>query len=195
MVIKSIYFSDKEILEAINILYLNGAGLELDPTFSRGVIYKGLSEPTMKFDLEPQRLDIYEADCQQLPLDDKTVNSIMFDPPFMFGVHGKTLQYKMTKRFTMFTSFEELRAMYQNSLKEFYRILKPKGYLIFKCQDYTDSKTTMTHCLIYNWAIAAGFYAEDIFILIPKGGRIYNSNLRQRHSRKFHCYYWVFRKV
>lgn len=51
----------------------------------------------------------------------------------------------------------------------------------------------MTHCLVYNWAITFGFQAEDIFILLAKQ-RIYNPNLKQRHSRKFHSYFWIFKK-
>ena len=99
----------------------------------------------------------------------------------------------MAKRFTIFKDFDELKNMYFNSLKEFYRILKKRGIVIFKCQDYTDSKTTMTHCHVFNWAEQNGFYAKDVFILFSKN-RIFNPNVEQRHSRKFHSYYWVFQK-
>jgi len=34
-----------------------------------------------------------------------------------------------------FESFKELQEMYSSSLKEFYRILKQNGIVIFKCQD------------------------------------------------------------
>jgi len=117
----------------------------------------------------------------------------MFDPPFCFGTHGKTKNNISAKRFTMFDTFYELCIMYQDSLKEFYRILKKKGILVFKCQDYTDSKTTMTHCLVYNWAVEFGFYVKDLFILINEN-RIWNPKLKQRHARKCHSYYFVFEK-
>jgi len=117
----------------------------------------------------------------------------MFDPPFCFGVHGKTLQNISAKRFTMFGSFQDLVTMYQDSLREFYRILKKGGVLVFKCQDYTDSKTTMTHCLVWQWAETMGFYAKDLFVLINER-RIWNPALRQIHSRKCHSYFWIFVK-
>jgi len=194
--ISSVQDSDKTILESISHMCLDGKAFELDPCFSLGKFYKGMKEPVYKFDKYPQRDDVIELDLikNNLPFQDNSVASIVFDPPFMFGIHGKTEQNVMTKRFTMFKDLKELENMYKSSLKEFYRILTKKGILAFKCQDYTDSKTTLTHCLIFNWATELGFYAKDLFILNRKGGSIYNPNLKQRHARKVHCYWLVFQK-
>lgn len=191
-IIKSISYSQDEILNWIIQLYCPD-GFDLDPTYSKGVFYKNVPEPKLKFDLQPQIENVQKANCTNLPLDDCSINSIVFDPPFMFGAHGQTKNNIMTKRFTMFNTFAQLCIMYQDSLREFYRLLKPKGILVFKCQDYTDSKTTITHCLVYNWAYTIGFKAEDIFIRLTKG-RIYNPKLKQRHARKFHSYFWVLKK-
>ena len=112
----------------------------------------------------------------------------------MFGTHGQTKNNAMNKRFTMFDNWVNLEKMYRESLIELHRVLKRKGILAFKCQDYTDSKSTMTHCYVWDWAQEVGFYAKDLFILHWQGGRIYNPNLKQRHARKFHSYFWVFQK-
>jgi hypothetical protein len=191
--VKSVGHSDTEILQNIQQLYAPN-GFDLDPTYSKGIFYKDISEPRLKYDLKPQIEGVEQADCRCLPLESGLIENIVFDPPFMFGTHGQTKNNRMNQRFTMFDSFSDLCSMYQDSLKEFYRILTKKGYLFFKCQDYTDSKTTITHCLVYNWATQIGFYAKDIFILVASGGRIYNPNLQQRHARKFHSYWWAFRK-
>ena len=119
---------------------------------------------------------------------------MILDPPFMFGKHGQTVNNVVNKRYTMFDTFEELESCYKGILSEAYRVLKKKGLLIFKCQDYTDSKTTMTHCMVYEWAKELGFYAKDIAILNLPISKIYNGNLVQRHLRKTHCYFWVFIK-
>ena len=195
MVIKSIVYSDKELLEHISGLYLDGEWIELDPTYSKGNFYKGTQEPRLKYDIAPQIDGVEQSDCRDLLIPNHSIKSIMFDPPFMFGTHGQTKNNQMNKRFTMFDSWAELIEMYQSSLKSFYRILKNGGYLIFKCQDYTDSKSTMTHCYVHDWAKDVGFYPQDLFILVWQGGRIYNPNLTQRHARKFHCYYWVFKAM
>lgn len=88
----------------------------------------------------------------------------------------------------------ELKECYIGILTEAYRLLKKNGLLIFKCQDYTDGKTTMTHCLVWMWAVKCGFYAKDIAILNLPIAKVYNGSLRQRHLRKSHCYYWIFTK-
>lgn len=194
-VIKSIQTSDQDILMAIRQLYLNGKNFDLDPCFSTGIFYKGIEEPKYKLDKEPQRDDVSANDILAgLPYISNTLNGIVFDPPFMFGKHGGWKNSVMNKRFTMFDKWKDLELMYKTALYEFHRVLKKKGIVAFKCQDYTDSKTTLTHCFVHNWATEQGFKAEDLFIKIHTGGRIWNKKLTQRHARKFHCYWYVFKK-
>jgi len=191
--VKSVSDSQDEILQWIMQLYAPN-GFDLDPTYSKGVFYKNIPEPRWKSDLTPQIKGVKQADCKNLPMADNSISSIVFDPPFIFGHHGGLGTKAMEQRFGSFYDFSELKSMYQESLKEFWRILKKGGYLFFKCQDLTDRKTTMTHCLIYQWAIEIGFYAADLFILTAKQRIIYKPNSIQRHARKFHSYWWVFRK-
>ena len=191
-VIKSVSFSQHEIIKDILHLHCNGNPIDCDATYSIGNFYKkGLERPKYKFDINPQIKGVVKASSTNMPLEDNSINVMMFDPPFMFGKHGKTDENIMNKRFSMYDKWEDLEYHYKNSLKEFNRVLDKKGILIFKCQDYTDSKTTMTHSMVYNWATDLGFYAKDLFILFSKGA-IANKNLTQRHARKYHSYFWVF---
>jgi hypothetical protein len=194
--ISSVLYSDRDILIAIKKLYLDGEDFDLDPCFSKGKMYEDLPLPKIKMDKTPQNPNVIKNDIVEngIPLENESIRCVIFDPPFMFGKHGKTDQNEMTKRFTMFDSWEDLEKMYKKSLSEFYRILKKGGIVAFKCQDYTDNVTTLTHCFVHNWALEIGFRAEDIFIKVHKGGRIWNSKLKQKHSRKFHTYWLVFRK-
>ena len=194
-VIKSIQNSDRDVLFAIKKLYLDGENYDLDPCYSTGKFYEDLERPIIKMDKTPQNIEIVENDILNgIPLKNKYVKSIVFDPPFMFGTHGQTKNNIMTKRFTMFDNWKQLKDMYKKSLSEFYRILIKGGIVAFKCQDYTDSKTTLTHCYVHNWAIEQGFKVEDLFIMAFKGGRIWNSNLVQRHARKYHSYWIILKK-
>lgn len=199
--VKSVYNNDQEIIKAILDLHIKDDRFDIDPCFSSGKFYKGLNEPRLKFDIKPQRDDVIQLDVKDLEYyrfdewkENRGFKSIIFDPPFMFGTHGQTKNNIMNKRFSMFDSFDELKQMYQNALYSFYSILDKGGVVAFKCQDYTDSKTTMTHCLVWQWAIEAGFYPKDIFIMATNNGRIYNPNLNQKHARKFHSYWWIFQK-
>lgn len=194
-VIKSIQNSDRDILVSIKTMFLNGQNFDLDPCYSSGKFYEDLERPLKKMDKTPQSSDVLRNDIMQgIPLISDSVKSIVFDPPFMFGTHGQTKNNIMTKRFTMFDTWGELESMYKKSLQEFYRILVNGGIVAFKCQDYTDSRTTLTHCFVYNWAIETGFKIEDLFIMAFKGGRVWNSNLTQKHARKYHSYWLVLRK-
>ena len=194
-VISSVVYSDKESIESILTLHSKSGIIDLDPCYSVGNFYNktGIDPPMLKFDITPQSVGVIQADVRNIPIQSKSVETIVFDPPFMFGTHGQTKNNIMNKRFTMFDKFEELQSVYMGALKEFQRVLKKGGIVAFKCQDYTDSKTTMTHCLVHNWAVESGLYPKDLFILIS-GHRIFNPNLNQKHARKFHSYWWVFQK-
>jgi len=192
---KSVFNNEQELLKAIISLHLNGKDIELDPMFNHGAFYKdGVNKPKYTFDIAPNPLyHTNYGDAKNLFFRNNDIESMILDPPFMFGIHGKTLENTCVKRYTMYDSLKTLEFEYKQILIESYRILKPDGILIFKCQDYTDSKTTMTHCLVYNWAVDLGFYAKDLAIL-NKEHKIFNGNTKQRHLRKTHTYFWVFQK-
>jgi len=181
-------------------LHTNGK-IDVDPTYSKGVFYKSIPPPTYKFDIAPQTEDVVKADCRSLPLGNESVDSVMFDPPFL-ATTGKSLcreddNNKMAKRFGVYPSESALHKMYVDSMQEFYRILKPNGILIFKCQDKVSSgKQYFSHCFVYDSAIQIGFYAKDLFILLAKRRMTPEWQLRnQKNARKFHSYFWVFQKT
>jgi len=191
---KSVFENEQDLLQALIDLHLGGQDIELDPMYFKGNFYKnGINDPKYKFDLTPRVLGVEQADAQDLPLPDNSIERMILDPPFMFGNHGKQAQFYSSKTHTIFKNFDELYECYEGIIKEANRVLKKKGILIFKCQDYTDSKTTMTHVHAYHLATLAGFYAKDIAILV-KPNKVYNGNTTQRHLRKIHTYFWVFRK-
>jgi len=192
-VISSIGFDEQEIIRDILYLHGNGKYIDCDPTFSIGNFYKnGLPKPSHRFDKYPQSKDVIEATADNLPLEDESCNIIMFDPPFVINGDLKETGV-ITKRFTSFKHWNELRDMYSASLKEFARVLKKGGLVIFKCQDIVSSgKNHFSHCWIMNEAIRLGFYPKDLFLLLAKN-RI-NDGREQQHARKYHSYYWVFEK-
>ena len=189
---KSVFENEQELLKSIIDIHLEGKDIELDPMYFKGNFYKGgIKQPKKCFDLNPKGLFCKKGDARELPFKDESINNMILDPPFMFGIHGKTKDYYSSRTHTIIKNLIELKELYQTILKEAKRLLKKKGILIFKCQDYTDSKTTMTHCLVYQWAKKLGFYPKDLAILV-KPNKVYNGNTTQRHLRKIHTYFWVF---
>lgn len=191
---KSVFDDEQMLLASLIDIHNESRAIDCDPMFFKGNFYKdGINIPEYCFDLNPQEKWIKQADATNLPLENSSLKSIILDPPFLFGIHGKAKEYYSSRTHTIFNDFQELENCYKGILKEAHRVLNKKGVLFFKCQDYTDSKTTMTHCLVYNWALTQGFYVKDLAILV-KPNKITNPNTKQRHLRKIHTYFWVFIK-
>ncbi len=200
--IKSISYNQFEIIENIIKLHVPQGYIDCDPTYSKGNFYKNnnIIKPKYKYDILPQLDEVEKADARNLPLNDNSLNCIMFDPPFL-ATTGKSLNKDddsniINKRFGVYPNEKSLHNFYVEAMKEFYRILKPKGILIFKCQDkISSSKQYMSHCFIYENAIEIGFYPKDLFVLLAKNRLVADWQLRnQKHARKFHSYFWVFEK-
>lgn len=131
---------------------------------------------------------------------------IDLDPTYSKGVfyknnniqrigNGNEKSNIITNRFSSFYPVTNLFSFYDESLKEFYRILKNNGVLIFKCQDTVSGGINyMSHIYIHNMASNIGFYPKDLFILEAKNRLISGKVKNQNHARKFHSYFWVFEK-
>lgn len=198
--IKSVSYDEQEIIQWILQLHCK-TQIELDPTYSKGNFYKGnFDQPIYKFDLYPQVDGVIEANAENLPLENESINTIMFDPPFL-ATKGKSLiidngSNKINKRFGVYPTEKELHQFYLNALSEFYRILKNNGILIFKCQDKVSSgKQYFSHKFIMDEAEKIGYYCKDMFILLAKNRLVAEWQLKnQKNARKFHSYFLVFEK-
>lgn len=199
--IKSVSYNQQEILNNIITLYCPN-GIEVDCCYSKGVFYKNgvVAEPKYKFDINPQTQDTQKCDCRELPFEDNSVDSIIFDPPFL-ATTGKSLKSSdanniINKRFGVYESEQKLYDFYKEAIVEFKRVLKPNGILIVKSQDKVSSgKQYITHNYIINECRNNGLLCEDIFILIAKNRIVADWQLKnQQHARKFHSYFMVFRK-
>lgn len=198
--IKSISYDEQEIIQWILQLHCK-TQIELDPTYSKGNFYKGnFDQPIYKFDLYPQVDGVIEANAENLPLENESINTIMFDPPFL-ATKGESLiidngSNKINKRFGVYPTEKELHQFYLNALSEFYRILKNNGILIFKCQDKVSSgKQYFSHKFIMDEAEKIGYYCKDMFILLAKNRLVAEWQLKnQKNARKFHSYFLVFEK-
>lgn len=193
----SVSYDQDEILRAISILHNDGKPFECDPTYSQGNFYRNFPQPRLKFDMFPQSPEVQQADCRALPLQNGSVQSIMFDPPFVMSgdAHKENPTGKIATRFTSFANFDELVGLYVPALKEFYRVLELGGLLVFKCQDSVcGGRQYLTHANVISWAQERGFYVKDLFILVSPNLLMDNRWKNQHHARKAHSYFLVFIK-
>lgn len=200
--IKSISYYQDDIIDNILTLYVPSHQIDCDPTYSKGLFYKHtrIKQPIYKFDIKPQTPDTVMADARDLPLPDESLGCIMFDPPFL-ATTGKSLISKednnlLNRRFGVLSNEQQLFEFYNDCMKEFYRILKPDGILIFKCQDkVSSSKQYLSHVAIIQEAIQLGYYPIDLFVLLAKSRLTAQWQMKnQKHARKFHSYFLVFKK-
>jgi hypothetical protein len=200
--VKSVYNTNFEAITNIMKLY----GIEqfdLDCTYSKGAFWKDLPQPKFKSDIYPVNESVVRASSENLPFDDNSMKSIMYDPPFLItstkthktNKEGSSI---ITKRFEGYSNFNELKSNYFKSLKELYRICDEDGYVVFKMMDtVSGGKNHFTHVMVMNMAQHIGFYPKDLFILTASN-RINSFGskwLKQMHSRKYHSYYFVFQKT
>lgn len=203
-IIRSINFSQEEIINDILALHSSNNQIDLDVTYSKGVFYKNgvVNQPTYKTDLYPQTEDTIQSSSTDLPFEDNVFETVMFDPPFVIA--GKTYKENedanssiIAKRFSAYENYTELKHHYSATLKELYRVLKNKGIVIMKLQNTISSgKQHMTHYFTVNEALRHGFYVKDEFVLLSKskitsfGGRWKT----QQHAMKYHSFFLVLQK-
>jgi len=194
-VVPSYSFSQEIIITNIMKLY-DIDRFYIDVCYSKGNFYKhDIPEPVFKYDIEPKTKDTIKCDSRKLPHENDSAKSIMFDPPFL-TVFQKKGESVIKDRFGFYNTLEELYSMYCDSLSEFYRVLKPGGIVVFKCMDFVCSgKQNWSHVHVFNMASIIGFYPLDFFICLSKTVML-NKSLKftQRHARKYHSYFWVFKK-
>jgi tRNA G10 N-methylase Trm11 len=176
-------------------LHNNGENFDVDPTYSTGRFWQGLTPPALKFDIVPQAEGVVQASADSLPLESESVGSIMFDPPFVIRESGKSHTGKIANRFSAFRTIKDLWTFYDCALEEFWRILRWGGIVAFKCQDtITGGEQYMSHYEIMKKAEALGFHCKDVLILHNPQVLFSPNMAKQQHARKTHSYYLVFEK-
>lgn len=199
--VTSVSYDQTQILLDILQLHVPEHRIDCDATFSKGSFYKDgrIAVPQYRFDISPQAESVVEADSRHLPLESESIGCMVFDPPFL-ATKGKSLKENegniIARRFGVYPNEQSLHQFYVDSLREAYRVLKPRGILIFKCQDKVSSgKQYMSHVFIEQEAIKIGFYPKDLFVLLARSRLVAEWQTRnQKNARKYHSYFWVFQK-
>lgn len=193
-VIKSVSDNQDEILYNILKLYVKSDRYDCDFTYSIGNFYKHIPQPYLKFDKYPQVDGVQPLEeAENIP--DGSLNSVVVDLPFIVKHHSNiTDKLKIINRFNCFETEEELYNVNEYMLELSYNVLAKGGYLVVKTMDiYASRGQVWVAEYIYNKATKLGFEMVDKFILtFPTRHLFYNGE--QRHARKYHSYFLIFRK-
>lgn len=189
--IKSISFNQGEVLRAI--VALHTGDIECDVTYGSGCFYSEIQKPALAFDISPSKPGVVAADVRSLPLKANSVSSVMFDPPFLLRTGAGAI---LKERFSSVVgSMADLWRFYLQALRDICRVLKPDGWLVFKCQDgVLSGKNWFTHVEVCKMCEQLGLAPVDLFILLATHRMTDPTHTVQKHARKYHSYFWVFQK-
>ena len=190
----TLHNSQDSVLKAIRNLYLP-KGPYLDPTYSKGLIYKSgaMPYPVHRSDLVPQYPSVTQTDCRNLSFNKGSVPSIMFDPPFTVAAGKKSI---IGNRFSSPETILELHAFYSAAVKEFHRVLERGGILVVKIMDTVSSgKQHRNTFRIWDCATYYGLIDQDWLICPNKSTLVGHNWGRQVHAQKTHVNWLVFQKA
>lgn len=188
--IKTISYNQSEILAWIMRLYNNRQPFECDLTFSIGNFYRHIPQPQYKYDKYPQVEGVKPLDEVDL-LPDESFHSVVYDLPFIVSSGAMS---KIKERFTYFESIDEIYRANDEMLERSHRILKEQGLLIVKTMDVCHgNKQLWISDYVVQKAYDLGFQLIEKFILLSNL-RLFARTHQQKVARKYHSYFFVFRK-
>lgn len=221
-VIRSIAYSQHEILYNIMQMHNNGKPFDCDMTYSKGAFYGTFTvttitgekkevmipEPKYKLDVAPQQEDTIRIEpLGDLPFEDNSIESIVFDPPFViscgpsmntpdYDENGNRVKNNMiSRRFASYYPVNQLLESYFHWISEIKRVLKPDGIAVVKCQKtITGSKSLNSPEYLWFLGESIGLDQIDSFVLLAKARLISGKVNVQQHSRRFESEFLVFKK-
>ena len=201
LVFSAYHATNDEVFPHILNLYIPQGSIVADVTYGKGVFWKNIN--TDDYVLKATDLQT-GIDCRDLPYNDETIDAVVFDPPYMHTPGGTAHQnhqnyesyyYNNQTSQTSKKYHEAVLELYFDGSREAFRVLRPGGILIVKCQDEVcANKQRLTHVEIINELGTMGFQVEDLFVVIRKNRPGVSRILRQVHARKNHSYFLIFRK-
>lgn len=216
---------NSDLFASIASLHIPVGAKVADITYGKGVFWKKV--PTGDYDLFFSDIDakveedsIHNVvvktgiDSRLLPFENESFDCIIFDPPYMEGLHRRSKDHLAGSG-----SHAAFRDAYSNGkssqtgkdipkwhdavvdlyLKtgiQAYRAIKPGGIFIVKCQDEVSAnKQRLTHVEIISAFESLGFYTKDLFVLVRTNRPVITRLKTQVHARKNHSYFLVFQKI
>lgn len=212
---------NSELFPKILDLHVPAGSTIADVTFGRGVFWKRV--PTGRYTLLAS--DVCETkaangnlfievqtgvDCRNLPYDSESLDCVVLDPPYMEGLYrrkkahlaGSGSHVAFREAYSDGTTtkggpkwHDAVVDLYLRAGVEAYRVLRPNGILLVKCQDEVSAnKQRLTHVEIISAYEQIGFYTKDLFVVVRRNNPAVSRIKRQVHARKNHSYFLVFEK-
>ena len=194
--------NNTEVFEKILELYVSPGSRIADVTYGQGAFWKNVDKNRYKIYPSDVKTGI---DCRNLPYENETYDCIVLDPPYMHTPGGTAhVNHQNFENYYKNNSIVNNEKKYHDAVLDLYfkaskeacRVLKKKGILIIKCQDEVcANKQRLTHVELINELSKYGYICEDLFVIIRNNKPGVSRIIKQRHARKNHSYFLVFRKI
>jgi hypothetical protein len=200
--------SNADIFPQILALHVPDGSVVADVTYGTGIFWKNI--PKGKYHLKSSDITT-GVDCRKLPYTVESIDCVVLDPPYMEGLFRRSAEHLAGSG--TYRAFRETYSngegtehgpkwhkavldLYFKAGREAYRVLRPKGILIVKCQDEVSAgKQNLTHVEIVNEYEKLGFYTKDLFVVVRSNNASVSRLKKQVHARKNHSYFLVFVKA
>jgi len=187
--------NNADLIAALTELYVADGDLVLDMTYGKGVFWR--KTDLTRFKLVTNDLETpadYNCDFRHLPLIDATFDMVVLDPPYVHNPGNHVTDARYGNHTTEGMYHDDILELYVGGMTEAQRLLKPYGgRLVVKCKDEVESGVQRwSHIEIFEAAIGLGFFARDLFVLMPTSKTSDKRWDRQIHARKNHSFAWVF---
>lgn len=184
-------------------LYFPPGARIADTTFGQGVFWRNV--PRGVYRIVASDLT-HGVDARDLPFRDGALDGVVFDPPYMHAGgqnahedHQNFESYYGNNQREVVAAAEAHDAvlrLYFRAAQEAWRVLKPTGLYLIKCQDEVcANRQRLTHVEILNHLTSFGWLCEDLFVLVRTSRPGVSRMTRQLHGRKNHSYLLVMRKA
>ena len=175
-------------------MYVHAGSRILDLTYGRGVFWQKADRSKYKVVTNDIKCPAdYSYDLRDTGFSAGEFDVVILDPPYMHG--GKTVKPSINQCYLNENGdHRSIVALYEAGLRESWRLLPPKGLVVVKCQDETESgKQQLTHVEVFQAAIEIGYKCLDLFVLVQSTIPAMRVSY-QKSARKNHSYFMVFQR-
>lgn len=202
LVLSAYQGTNDEVFPHVLSLYVPAGSTVADVTYGKGVFWKKVLKSTYRLLATDLKTGV---DCRSLPYSDRSIDCVVFDPPYMHTPggtahegHQNYEQYYGNNAPTNGTGrkyHEAVLALYFEAAHEAHRVLRDEGIYIVKCGDEVcANQQRLTHVELISELAKNGFVVEDLFVVVRQNRPGMSRVIRQVHARKNHSYFLVFRK-